>query len=128
MSERPRRIVRSLEDSLAHWCTIASCTVLVSRGQTAAVAVLVDEPRWWHRGRRWCHMVSDMSLDELHDFAQGAGIPRRAFQGDHYDIPEEHRSTMVAAGAVEVESRELVRRLRVAGLRLSPAERRARSG
>ena len=53
------------------------------------------------------------------------GIPRRAFQGDHYDIPEEHRPAMVAAGAVEVESRELVRRLRAAGLRLSPARRRA---
>ena len=33
----------------------------------------------------------------------------------------------VAAGAVEVESRELVRRLRAAGLRLTPAQRRARS-
>jgi Protein of unknown function (DUF4031) len=92
--------------------------------QTHAVAVLIDEPRWWFRGRKWCHMVSDASLDELHDFAQGMGIPRRAFQGDHYDIPEEHRPAMVAAGAVEVESRELVRRLRAAGLRLTPAQRR----
>ena len=90
------------------------------------MAVLIDEPRWWYRGRKWCHMVSDATLDELHDFAQGMGIPRRAFQGDHYDIPEEHRPAMVAAGAVEVESRELVRRLRAAGLRLSPAQRRAR--
>ena len=73
-------------------------------------------------------MVSDVSYDELHDFAQGAGIPRRAFQGDHYDIPEEHRPTMVAAGAVEVASRELVRRLRDGGLRLSPAARRAGRG
>ena len=56
-------------------------------------------------------MVSDASLDELHDFAQGMGIPRRAFQGDHYDIPEEHRPAMVEAGALEVDSRELVRRL-----------------
>ncbi len=92
------------------------------------MAVLIDEPRWWWRGRRWCHLVSDTSLDELHDFAAGLGIPRRAFQGDHYDIPEEHRPAAVAAGALEVESRELVRRLRAAGLRLSPAARRARSG
>jgi len=73
-------------------------------------------------------MVSDSTLGELHDFAQGMGIPRRAFQGDHYDIPEEHRAAMVRAGAVEVESRELVRRLRAAGLRLTPAQRRARTG
>jgi hypothetical protein len=91
------------------------------------VALLIDEPRWWWRGRRWCHLVSDTSLDELHGFAAGLGIPRRAFQGDHYDVPEEHRPAAVAAGAHEVESRELVRRLRAAGLRLSPAARRARA-
>jgi len=90
------------------------------------MAVLVDEPRWWWRGRRWCHLVSDDSLAELHAFAERVGIPRRGFQGDHYDVPEEHRPGIVAAGAVEVESRELVRRLRAAGLRLSAAQRRAR--
>ena len=31
------------------------------------------------------------------------------------DIPEEHRPEVVAAGAVEVSSRELLRRLRAAG-------------
>jgi hypothetical protein len=72
-------------------------------------------------------MVSDESLEELHAFARAAGIPTRGFQGDHYDIPEEHRPAMVAAGAIEVGSRELLRRLRGAGLRLSPAERRART-
>ncbi len=92
------------------------------------MAVLIDESRWWSRGRRWCHLVSDTSLEELHRFADAMGIPTRGFHGDHYDIPEEHRPAIVAAGAVEVESRELLRRLRAAGLRLSPAQRRARSG
>lgn len=91
-----------------------------------AVTILIDEARWWWRGKKWCHLVSDSSYEELHDFADRAGIPRRGFQGDHYDIPEEHRAELVAAGAEQVESRELVRRLRGAGLRLSPAERRAR--
>lgn len=89
------------------------------------MTILIDEARWWWRGRKWCHLVSDTSYDELHEFVDGVGIPRRAFQGDHYDIPEEYRAEMVAAGAVEVESRELLRRLRAAGLRLSPAQRRA---
>lgn len=89
------------------------------------MTVLIDEPLWWWRGRRWCHMVSDDSLDELHQFASSVGIPRRGFQGDHYDVPEEYRREMVAAGAVEVGSRELLRRLRGAGLRLTPAQRRA---
>ena len=85
----------------------------------------MDEARWWSRGRRWCHLVSDSDLDELHAFADRVGIPRRGFHGDHYDVPEEFRAEMVAAGAEEVPSRELVRRLRDAGLRLSPTQRRA---
>jgi hypothetical protein len=89
--------------------------------------VLVDEALWWWRGRRWCHLVSDHSLEELHRFATRAGIPARAFQGDHYDVPEEHRLELIAAGALAVSSRELLRRLREAGLRLTPAQRRARS-
>lgn len=72
--------------------------------------------------------MSDDSLDELHEFAGAVGIPRGAFQGDHYDVPEEYQETMLDAGAQLVESRELVRRLRVAGLRLSPAARRAAAG
>lgn len=91
------------------------------------MTVLIDEARWWFRGEKWCHLVSDESYDELHAFADGVGIPRRAFQGDHYDIPQSYREQMIAAGAIEVESRELVRRLRGAGLRLSPAERRSRT-
>jgi NADP-dependent 3-hydroxy acid dehydrogenase YdfG len=90
------------------------------------VTVLIDEPRWWHSGQKWCHLVSDSSYDELHEFAHANGIPRRGFQGDHYDIPDEFRSQMIDGGATVVESRELVRRLRAAGLRLSPAARRAR--
>jgi hypothetical protein len=92
------------------------------------VTVLIDEARWWWRGKKWCHLISDSSYDELHDFAERVGIPRRGFQGDHYDVPEEYREDLIAAGAEQVESRELVRRLRAAGLRLTPAERRARSG
>lgn len=88
------------------------------------VTILIDEPRWWHRGERWCHLVSDASYEELHEFAHACGIPRRGFQGDHYDIPERYRAGLVAAGAQEVPSRELLRRLKAAGLRLSPTQRR----
>lgn len=89
--------------------------------------ILIDEARWWFRGRKWCHLVSDESLVELHAFAESNGIPRRGFQGDHYDVPEEYRDELISAGAQVVESRELLRRLRAAGLRLTPAERRRRS-
>ncbi len=93
----------------------------------AWMTVLIDEARWPYRDRKWCHMVSDDNLDELHELADAIGIPRRGFQGDHYDVPEDWRPAAIAAGAVVVESRELVRRLRAAGLRLSPEQRRART-
>ncbi len=92
----------------------------------AVVAVLIDQPIWWFKGRRWSHLVSDMSYDELHEFAERAGIPRRGFHGDHYDVPEEHFAALVSAGATVTPSRDLLRRMRAGGLRLSPAERRAR--
>ncbi len=92
------------------------------------MTILIDEARWWYRERRWCHLVSDHSLDELHAFADANGIPRRGFQGDHYDVPEDYRPALIAAGAEVVDSRVLVRRLKAAGLRLSPAQRRAAAG
>lgn len=88
------------------------------------MAILIDPPRWWLHDRCWSHLASDISLGELHDFAERVGIPRRGFHGDHYDVPEEYRDELLAAGAIPVESRELLRRLRAAGLRLTPAQRR----
>ena len=82
------------------------------------MALLIDDPVWPWRGRRWSHLVSDVSYDELHAFVQGElGIPRRAFQGDHYDVPEELHDIAVAAGAHAVGGRELLSRLMAAGLR-----------
>ena len=82
------------------------------------MALLIDDPVWPWRGRQWSHLVSDVSYDELHAFVQGElGIPRRAFQGDHYDVPEELYDAAVAAGAQAVGGRELLSRLMAAGLR-----------
>ncbi len=90
--------------------------------------ILVDPPRWPFKGREWSHLVSDTSHEELHAFAQALDIPRRAFQGDHYDIPEEWYERAVALGAVPTDSRELLRRLVAAGLRRPRQERTAPPG
>jgi hypothetical protein len=87
------------------------------------VTVLVDEARWSWRDRRWAHLVSDLSLTELHDFADRLGLRRVAFQGDHYDVDALHRERALVLGAEPVPARELVRRLRAAGLRLPPSRR-----
>jgi hypothetical protein len=87
--------------------------------------ILVDAPLWVARGRRWSHLVSDESFEELHAFAAAVGLPGRAFHRDHYDVPESMVGAVVAAGAVQVPSRELVRRLRAAGLRRARPDRPA---
>ncbi|MEX2324439.1 MAG: DUF4031 domain-containing protein [Nitriliruptoraceae bacterium] len=81
------------------------------------MTILVDTPKWQWRGRKWAHLVSDTSYDELHTFASELGLRREWFQGDHYDIDVQLRYTALARGAEEVTSRELVQRLRAAGLR-----------
>jgi hypothetical protein len=81
------------------------------------VAILVDPPHWPGRGRLWAHLVSDESYEELHTFARRLGIPERAFERDHYDVPAEWYDLLVAAGAQPVSSKELLRRLTTAGLR-----------
>ncbi len=81
------------------------------------MTVLIDPPDAPGHGRWWSHLASDTSYDELHVFAQAAGIPARGFDRDHYDVPADHYQRMIEAGAVAVTSRELVRRLHAAGLR-----------
>jgi len=93
--------------------------------------VLVDPLREYPDARlrftHWCHMVSDVDFDELHAFAAQLGIPRRGFQGDHYDLPAHVRGRAVELGALEVATGELV--LRMAGARGDRARaRRTRAG
>ena len=88
------------------------------------MTILIDPPRWPAHGRLWSHLVSDSSYGELHAFAAAQGIPERGFDHDHYDVPQDRYDTLVAAGALAVESRELVRRLTAGGLRRPKRDRR----
>lgn len=85
------------------------------------MTILVDEireyPQDWVKsaarkyGGRWCHLASDVSHEELHKFATGLGLRREWFQGDHYDLTPGMRAKAVRAGAVEVQSIDLVNRM-----------------
>jgi hypothetical protein len=79
--------------------------------------ILIDPPAVERYGRRWSHLASDTSYDELHAFARALDIPERGFDRDHSDVPSVWYDAVVAAGATPVASRELVARLVGAGLR-----------
>ncbi|MEU1733353.1 DUF4031 domain-containing protein [Streptosporangium sp. NPDC020145] len=82
------------------------------------MSVLIDPPAWpGPRGLLWSHLVSDSSTEELHAFAERLGVPARAFDRDHYDVPETVYERAVSLGAQPVSSRELLTRLVASGLR-----------
>lgn len=81
------------------------------------MALLIDTPRWEWRGHLWAHLISDESLDELHQAARELGLRWLSFGRDHYDVPD-----VLWPAACEiaelVDSRIIVRRLRTSGLRV----------
>ncbi|MEV7011498.1 DUF4031 domain-containing protein [Streptosporangium sp. NPDC051022] len=82
------------------------------------MSVLIDPPNWpGPRGLLWSHLVSDSTVEELHAFATLLGMPSRAFDRDHYDVPETVYERAISLGAEAVSSRELLARLIASGLR-----------
>ena len=90
----------------------------VATGRRADVAIYIDPPTW--PGPRPDVVASGQRPSPSTNCTpsrRGIGAPRRAFERDHYDLPAERYGDAVRAGAVEVGSKELVRRLTAAGLR-----------
>jgi predicted kinase len=79
------------------------------------MAILVDELREYPGVELpftvWCHMATDGTFEELHEFAARLGLRRAWFQRDHYDLPAHGRTAAVALGAEEVATSELLRRM-----------------
>lgn len=89
------------------------------------MTLYLDPPLWPGHGTTWSHLVSDVSLAELHAFAAGAGLQRRAFDLDHYDVPAARVADLVTAGAVATSGRDLLARLCGSGLRVRGRDRAA---
>ncbi|CAN5360932.1 DUF4031 domain-containing protein [soil metagenome] len=81
------------------------------------MAIIIDRPVWPARGRYWSHLCSDASFAELHEFAARLGVPERAFDRDHYDLPADLYDAAVELGATKVDSRQLLCAITAAGLR-----------
>ena len=79
------------------------------------MAVYVDKLRdyGWRHGPS-CHLVAD-SVEELMEFAVGMGLQREWFQPKstpHFDLTAEGRSLAIEHGAIELDQREFVKKIR----------------
>lgn len=80
--------------------------------------IFIDPPFWPAHGTVFSHLISDASLAELHAFAATNGVAERAFDLDHYDVPERIYKDLVDAGATPISGKELARTLAASGLRI----------
>lgn len=73
----------------------------------------IPNPNW--RWSKSCHLIAD-TVDELHVFARRIGMKRTWFQNDsrlpHYDLNENRRRVAVKEGAIELDRREFVNKMR----------------
>ena len=81
------------------------------------MAIYVDEivehdrvsPAAARYGKKWCHLTTDGTVDDLHAFAALLGLRRSWFQDrgvPHYDIVPSVRARALALGAVFKLARE----------------------
>jgi hypothetical protein len=79
------------------------------------VSVYVDNLRdyGWRHGPS-CHLIAD-SVEELIEFAVSIGLRPEWFQSKstpHFDLTAEGRALAVHNGAIELDKRDLIRKLR----------------
>ena len=94
-----------------------------NRSYNVRMSIYIDPPTWPAHGTVFSHLISDVSLAELHEFAAAAGISERAFDRDHYDVPAHLYENLVRAGAKELSGAQLTRTLIASGLRIPLKER-----
>ena len=79
------------------------------------MAVYVDKlcDYGWRHGPS-CHLIAD-SVEELIQFAQSMGLRREWYQpksSPHFDLTADGRASAVRGGAVELNNRDFVRKIR----------------
>lgn len=78
------------------------------------MAVYVDDGKWNFGRMKMSHMMAD-TMDELLAMADEIGVSRKWLQTGryvHFDICQSKRALAVAAGAVEVTSKQMIIRFR----------------
>ncbi len=80
--------------------------------------IFIDPPFWPAHATVFSHLISDISVEELHSFAAANGVAERAFDLDHYDVPARIYQDLIDAGATPITGKELARTLVTSGLRI----------
>lgn len=78
----------------------------------STMKVSIKSKQWPYS--HYCYLIAD-SVDELHQFAVGLGLKREWFQAKsmpHYDLVFGMRAAVRRAGAIEIDDKEIVNRLR----------------
>ncbi|MFT3679448.1 MAG: DUF4031 domain-containing protein [Ferruginibacter sp.] len=77
--------------------------------------VYIGTREWKYRGMLMSHMIAD-TLSELHDMAELIGVDKRHFQDKlgkpHYDVCKQNKQKAIAAGAKEIDDRQIIEILR----------------
>jgi hypothetical protein len=82
------------------------------------MSVYVDNMQATFGRMKMCHMIAD-TLDELNEMADTIGVARKWIQNSrsgmiHYDVCLSKRALAVKAGAIEIDRRQLVEKMREA--------------
>jgi hypothetical protein len=78
------------------------------------MSVYVDSAKHHYRRMIMCHMMADTPA-ELHKMAGEIGVALRHFQTcryDHYDICKQMRARAVELGAVEISTKDMIRKFK----------------
>lgn len=81
------------------------------------MAIYVDQIVDYGKRGKWCHIITDGNINELHEFIMRIGIKRKMFRKKnskhpHYDLRPGKRFLAIQNGAIEVSNRDIVRILR----------------
>lgn len=78
--------------------------------------IYIDRLRFYENYGYAAHMISDVSIEDLHNFAKENGIHKRFYHSSkkhpHYDIIAENYNRAIKGGAVVVSSKEIIRILK----------------
>ena len=78
--------------------------------------IYIDRLKFYENYGYAAHMISDVSVDDLHRFAKENNIHRRFYHSSrkhpHYDIIAENYNRAIKGGAKVVTSKEIIRILK----------------